>query len=68
MVEFGFTEEQELFRKAVREWCEKNLPIEKIREMDTQGWIPQSMLKSTAELARAGSLRALQEKSLATQT
>jgi len=50
MVEFGFTEEQELFRKAVREWCEKNLPIEKIREMDTQGWIPQSMLKSMGEM------------------
>jgi acyl-CoA dehydrogenase len=50
MVEFGLTEEQELFRKAVREWCEKNLPIEKIREMDTQGWIPQSMLKSMGEM------------------
>jgi acyl-CoA dehydrogenase len=50
MVEFGFTEEQELFRKAVREWCEKNLPIEKTREMDTQGWIPQSMLKSMGEM------------------
>jgi len=50
MVEFGFTEEQELFRKAVREWCEKNLPIEKIREMDTQGWIPQSLLKSMGEM------------------
>jgi acyl-CoA dehydrogenase len=50
MVEFGFTEEQELFRKAVREWCEKNLPIEKIREMDTQGWIPQSLLRSMGEM------------------
>jgi len=50
MVEFGFTEEQELFRKAIREWCEKNLPIEKIREMDTQGWIPQSMLRSMGEM------------------
>jgi acyl-CoA dehydrogenase len=50
VVEFGFTEEQELFRKAVREWCQKNLPIEKIREMDTQGWIPQSMLKSMGEM------------------
>lgn len=50
MVEFGFTEEQELFRKAVREWCEKNLPIEKIREMDTQGFIPQSILKSMGEM------------------
>jgi acyl-CoA dehydrogenase len=50
MVEFGFTEEQELFRKAMREWCEKNLPLEKIREMDTQGWIPQSILRSMGEM------------------
>src|SRR5512136_3174271 len=50
MVEFGFTEEQELFRKAVREWCEKTLPIEKIREMDTKGAIPQSLLKSMGEM------------------
>ena len=32
MVDFEFTEEQELFRKAVKEWAEKNLPIEKVRE------------------------------------
>jgi len=50
MVDFSFTEEQELFRKAVREWCEKNLPIEKIREMDTQGWIPQELLRSMGEM------------------
>jgi alkylation response protein AidB-like acyl-CoA dehydrogenase len=50
MVDFEFTEEQELFRKAVREWCEKNLPIEKIREMDTKGAIPQELLKSMGEM------------------
>ena len=50
MVDFSFTEEQELFRKAVREWCEKNLPLEKIREMDTQGWIPQELLRSMGEM------------------
>jgi acyl-CoA dehydrogenase len=50
MVDFGFTEEQELFRKAVREWCEKNLPLEKIREMDTKGWIPQELLRSMGEM------------------
>ena len=50
MVDFGFTEEQELFRKAVREWCEKNLRIEKIREMDTAGAIPQSLLRSMGEM------------------
>jgi alkylation response protein AidB-like acyl-CoA dehydrogenase len=49
-VDFEFTEEQELFRKAVREWCEKNLPIEKIREMDTKGAIPQELLRSMGEM------------------
>jgi acyl-CoA dehydrogenase len=50
MVDFSFTEEQELFRKSVREWCEKNLPLEKIREMDTQGWIPQELLQSMGQM------------------
>jgi acyl-CoA dehydrogenase len=50
MVDFSFTEEQELFRKAIREWCQKNLPLEKIREMDTEGEIPHEMLNSMADL------------------
>ena len=50
MVDFEFTEEQELFRKAVKEWAEKNLPIEKVREMDTKGAIPQSILQSMGEM------------------
>ncbi|MGD0158947.1 MAG: acyl-CoA dehydrogenase family protein [Candidatus Bathyarchaeia archaeon] len=49
-MDFSFTEEQELFRKAVREWCEKNLPMEKIREMDTRGSIPQELLRSMGEM------------------
>ncbi len=50
MVDFEFTEEQELFRKSVREWCEKHIPLEKIREMDSQGHIPQEILKSMGEM------------------
>jgi acyl-CoA dehydrogenase len=50
MVDFDFTEEQQLFRKAVREWSEKNLPIEKIRKMDNNGEIPQEILRSMGEL------------------
>lgn len=50
MVDFSFTEEQELFRNAIREWCQKNLPLEKIRDMDSKGEIPQSLLKSMADL------------------
>jgi len=50
MVDFSFTEEQELFRKALKEWCEKNLPLEKIREMDGKGEIPREILKGMADL------------------
>ncbi len=50
MVDFGFTEEQELFRGAIREWCQKNLPLEKIRDMDGKGEIPQAVLRSMGEM------------------
>jgi len=50
MVDFEFTEEQDLFRKSVREWCEKHIPLEKIREMDSQGRIPHEVLKSMGEM------------------
>jgi acyl-CoA dehydrogenase len=50
VVDFSFSEEQELFRGAVREWCLKNLPLEKIREMDSKGEIPHELLKSMGEM------------------
>jgi acyl-CoA dehydrogenase len=50
MVDFGFTEEQGLFRNAIREWCQKNLPLEKIREMDSKGEIPQEVLRSMGDM------------------
>jgi acyl-CoA dehydrogenase len=50
MVDFAFTEEQELFRSALRDWCQKNLPLEKIREMDSKGAIPKEILKSMADM------------------
>jgi len=34
LVDFSFTEEQDLFREAIKEWLGKNLPIEKVREND----------------------------------
>jgi acyl-CoA dehydrogenase len=49
-MDFSFTEEQELFRNAIREWCQKNLPLEKIREMDSKGEIPQEILRSMGEM------------------
>jgi len=50
MVEFGFTEEQEMFRKIMREWCQKNLTLEKVREMDTKGMMPPGIVKGMADL------------------
>jgi acyl-CoA dehydrogenase len=49
-MDFGFSEEQELFRNALREWCQKNLPLEKIRDMDSKGEIPHEVLKSMADM------------------
>ena len=50
MIDFRFTEEQKLFRKAIREWCKKNLTLEKIREMDTKQEIPHELIKQMADL------------------
>ncbi len=50
MVDFSFTNEQQLVRKALRRWCKKNLPLEKVREMDSKGEIPQSLVRGMAEL------------------
>jgi acyl-CoA dehydrogenase len=50
MVEFSFTEEQGLFRNAIREWCQKNLTLEKVREMDTKAVMPREIVKGLADL------------------
>jgi len=50
MVEFSFTEEQEMFRKVLHEWCQKNLTLEKIRGMDTKGTMPPGIVKEMANL------------------
>jgi len=50
MVDFSFTEEQELFRKALREWCERNLPLERVREIDESHEIPREVIKGLADL------------------
>jgi acyl-CoA dehydrogenase len=50
MVDFSFTEEQELFRRSLREWCEKEITLETVREMDTKGEIPHKLVKSMADL------------------
>ncbi|MEM3597255.1 MAG: acyl-CoA dehydrogenase family protein [Candidatus Bathyarchaeia archaeon] len=50
MVNFSFTEEQELLRRAVHEWCQKELTLEKIREMDSRGEIPREIIKGLGDL------------------
>ncbi len=50
MVDFSFTEEQELFRNSLREWCKKNLPLEKVREIEEKQEVPKEIIKGLADL------------------
>jgi acyl-CoA dehydrogenase len=50
LVDFSFTEEQDLFRDAVREWLSKNLTLEQVRENDTKHEIPRSFIKGLGDL------------------
>jgi len=48
-MDFNFTEEQELWRKTVREFAEKNIKP-KIREIDTNKKIPEDIIKKMGDL------------------
>ena len=50
MVDFSFTEEQELIREGLHEWCEKKISLEKIGEIDEKHEILQEIVKEMAEL------------------
>ena len=50
MVDFSFTEEQELIRGGLHEWCEKKLPLEKIWEIDEKHEAPKEIIKGMADL------------------
>ena len=50
MVDFSFTEEQDLFREAVREWLSKNLTLEQVRENDTKHELPKSFIKGLGDM------------------
>lgn len=50
MIDFSFTEEQILFRDALREWFSKNLPLEKVRENDTKQRLPRELIKGVGDL------------------
>jgi acyl-CoA dehydrogenase len=49
MSDFSFTEEQELFKRTVREFCEKNL-TPKAREIDEKREIPNAVIKGMGKL------------------
>jgi len=50
MVDFSFSEEQKLFQRSLREWCQKELPLEKVREIDSKGEIPREIVKGLADM------------------
>ncbi len=52
-MDFSFTGEQELFRKSVREFCEKKL-APRVREIDENGEIPYDILEDLAAFGLLG--------------
>ncbi|MFB0567914.1 MAG: acyl-CoA dehydrogenase family protein [Candidatus Bathyarchaeia archaeon] len=52
-MDFSFSEEEELFRKAVREFCTKNI-APRIMEIEEKAKIPESLFKSMAQLGLFG--------------
>jgi len=49
--DFTETEEQKLIVNSVKEWCEKNLTAERVREMDDKGHpYPKDIVKGLADL------------------
>lgn len=50
LVDFSFSEEQDLFREAVKEWLSKELTLEQVRENDTKHEIPMDFIKGMGDL------------------
>lgn len=53
MLDFTFTEEQELFRKTLREFCQKKI-APTLREMEEKKRIPMEVIRGMAELGLMG--------------
>ena len=50
-MDFQLTEEQKLIKESVRDWFERNLPLDRVRELDTKGHpYPQDIPKGLGEL------------------
>jgi len=53
MLDFTFSEEQELFRRTVRDFCQKKIaPV--MRDIEEKGQIPNDIIKGMAELGLMG--------------
>jgi acyl-CoA dehydrogenase len=50
LVDFSFSEEQDLFREAIKEWLSKNLTLEQVRENDTKHELPKDFIKGLGDL------------------
>jgi acyl-CoA dehydrogenase len=50
MIDFSFTEEQDLFREVIREWLAKNMSLEQVRENDEKHEIPKDIIKGLGDL------------------
>ena len=50
MIDFSFTEEQDLFREVIREWLAKNMSLEQVRENDEKHEIPRGIIKGLGDL------------------
>jgi alkylation response protein AidB-like acyl-CoA dehydrogenase len=50
LIDFTFTEEQDLFREAIREWLAKNLPIERVRANDTNHSLGKDLIRGLGDL------------------
>lgn len=49
-ISFDYSEEQQLFRESLREWCRKHLTLEKVRELDNKAEIPKEIIKGMADM------------------
>lgn len=52
-MDFSFNEEQELFKRSIREFCTKNIST-RASEIDEKGEIPQEVLQSMADFGLLG--------------
>lgn len=50
MIDFSFTEEQDLFREVIREWLAKNMSLEQVRENDEKHELPKDIIKGLGDL------------------